>query len=533
MTCAAHQALDQGHDLVGRGAARGRLGGRVTWVPRPEVIDASRRPARRARPRGRAVWADWEVADSPDDRLMHTTASAPASAWRRNAASSAPVPGPRSRAGRPTSELLVELLDGEVGAVGVLLVAEADRQRHDLDPQPVDSSALRSADESVTMRTGMAGDPTSVRAPRPDGRRATRCGCAAGPCGPDGAGVVPAGAGGGGPRRRGGGPDRGARCVGWDTLAGAVAARPAAGPAAPASPVPAGAAAPRPRPRPVPGGTAGTDRPGRHQGGATGGSAPVPGPPDGEEQAGAHRQHRGPPPRWRSGRTSNVVESRTRVPSGLVTVTSRLSTPEVRAHRHLDAGGAGRQHLVEAVAVRELRAGRRPAGPHAQVVVGQVRERDGDGARAGREGDPELVEPDDRASSPAAEHPVDVGVAERRSSGSRCRCSSSEWSSDAPHLDVVERRAHPGGAAGRCRASAAIEPSRSSTSWAPARSSQVRRIIGGGTSRGRCARRGTTSAACPSASARGRRRRRRCRAGRLAAGVDEDRPRVRGPLRTR
>ena len=42
---------------------------------------------------GAALRADCIVADSPEERLMHTTASAPASAWRRNAASNLPGAG--------------------------------------------------------------------------------------------------------------------------------------------------------------------------------------------------------------------------------------------------------------------------------------------------------------------------------------------------------------------------------------------------------------------------------------------------------
>ena len=65
---------------------------------------------------------------------MHTTASAPASAWRRNAASNLPGAGAAvSGSSARGAELLVERLDGELGAVLELLVAEADRQRDHLD----------------------------------------------------------------------------------------------------------------------------------------------------------------------------------------------------------------------------------------------------------------------------------------------------------------------------------------------------------------------------------------------------------------
>ena len=78
------------------------------------------------------------VADSSDDRLMQTTASAPASAASRNAASNAPgdgaaVSGSWLGLGQPP----VELADAEVDAVGELLVAEADRERHDGDVELV------------------------------------------------------------------------------------------------------------------------------------------------------------------------------------------------------------------------------------------------------------------------------------------------------------------------------------------------------------------------------------------------------------
>jgi hypothetical protein len=67
------------------------------------------------------------VADRPEDRLMQTMASAPRSAWRRNAASNAPGDGAAVSGS--------SLDDRQVDAVGVLDRAEPDRQRHHLDPE--------------------------------------------------------------------------------------------------------------------------------------------------------------------------------------------------------------------------------------------------------------------------------------------------------------------------------------------------------------------------------------------------------------
>ena len=150
--------------------------------PRPEVIEresttcTGRSPAIAVA----AVRADCIVADRPEERLMHTTASAPAAAWRRNAASNLPGAGAAvSGSSARGAELLVERLDRELRAVLELLAAEADRQRDHLDAVGRrTTSSERSQLLSVTMRTGMRwGAPWSA----PAGgrtvqvRRRTRC----------------------------------------------------------------------------------------------------------------------------------------------------------------------------------------------------------------------------------------------------------------------------------------------------------------------------------------------------------------------
>ena len=110
----------------------------------------------------------------------------PCSCWRRNAASNAPGTVQRSRAGWRPSPVCRRTGDREVDAVGVLLVAEADRQRHDLDAQPRDLSAgsrLKSRG-----RCGPAWPATLQRCPSGcDVHDAvSRCGCVAGPCARDG-----------------------------------------------------------------------------------------------------------------------------------------------------------------------------------------------------------------------------------------------------------------------------------------------------------------------------------------------------------
>ena len=85
-----------------------------------------------------AVRADWSVADSSDDRLMHTTASAPAVGCSPE--------GVLERAGRRCGclgKLLglrqspVELRHAEIDAIGELLGAEPDRERNDVDVELV------------------------------------------------------------------------------------------------------------------------------------------------------------------------------------------------------------------------------------------------------------------------------------------------------------------------------------------------------------------------------------------------------------
>ena len=64
-------------------------------MARPEVIERES-TTRTSRPPSAALaafCADCIVADRSDDRLMHTTASAPASCWRRKAASNFPGAG--------------------------------------------------------------------------------------------------------------------------------------------------------------------------------------------------------------------------------------------------------------------------------------------------------------------------------------------------------------------------------------------------------------------------------------------------------
>ena len=105
-------------------------------MPSPAVIEreSTTRTSRSPSSALAAFWADCIVADSSDERLMHTTASAPACCWRRNAASNVPGAGAAvSGSTRRRGELRVEVVDAELAAVVELLVAEADRERHDLD----------------------------------------------------------------------------------------------------------------------------------------------------------------------------------------------------------------------------------------------------------------------------------------------------------------------------------------------------------------------------------------------------------------
>ena len=64
-------------------------------MPRPEVIECESRTrtSRSSAIALAAFWADCIVADRSDERLMQTTASAPASRWRRKAASNLPGAG--------------------------------------------------------------------------------------------------------------------------------------------------------------------------------------------------------------------------------------------------------------------------------------------------------------------------------------------------------------------------------------------------------------------------------------------------------
>jgi hypothetical protein len=68
---------------------------RITWVPSPEVIERESTTCTGSSPASAvaALRADCMVAERPEERLMHTTASAPAAACRRKAASKAPGAG--------------------------------------------------------------------------------------------------------------------------------------------------------------------------------------------------------------------------------------------------------------------------------------------------------------------------------------------------------------------------------------------------------------------------------------------------------
>ena len=78
------------------------------------------------------------MADSSDDRLTQTTASAPASAAARKAASNAPGDG-RCSLGKLVGlgQSSVEVADAEVDPVGELLGPEANGERDDADVELV------------------------------------------------------------------------------------------------------------------------------------------------------------------------------------------------------------------------------------------------------------------------------------------------------------------------------------------------------------------------------------------------------------
>ena len=86
-----------------------------------------------------ATWADCMVPERCDDRLMQTIPVAPRLIRSRNFASKAPGEGAAvsGKVGR-LLDPAPELVDGEVDLVDELLVAEADREGHDLDPHHVD-----------------------------------------------------------------------------------------------------------------------------------------------------------------------------------------------------------------------------------------------------------------------------------------------------------------------------------------------------------------------------------------------------------
>ena len=112
----------------------------ITCDPSPRVIERESTTRTSSVPSNAfaAVRADCSVAESSDDRLMHTTASAPASA----AVAERVLERARRRRGG-LGQLLglgqpsVELGDAEVDPVGELLGAEADRERHDGDVELV------------------------------------------------------------------------------------------------------------------------------------------------------------------------------------------------------------------------------------------------------------------------------------------------------------------------------------------------------------------------------------------------------------
>ena len=101
---AAGEVLHQRDDLVDRRPRAPACAARSTWVPSPEVMECESRTrtSRSSAIAFAAFWADCIVADRSDERLMQTTASAPASRWRRKAASNLPGPARRSPAARTT-----------------------------------------------------------------------------------------------------------------------------------------------------------------------------------------------------------------------------------------------------------------------------------------------------------------------------------------------------------------------------------------------------------------------------------------------
>ena len=162
---------------------------RSTCVPRPEVIEreSTTRTSRSPRSALAAFWADCIVADRSEERLMQTTASAPASCWRRKAASNLPgagaaVSGSTARR-RPASRRSASTLSS-VRSSNSSSPKRIDRGTTSM-PWAATSSSVRSQLLSVTMRTAMAPKP-SARAPRQGANRPRRAGRCAG-CGASGA----------------------------------------------------------------------------------------------------------------------------------------------------------------------------------------------------------------------------------------------------------------------------------------------------------------------------------------------------------
>ena len=105
-------------------------------VPRPRLTDLESTARTGSSPATAlaAVSAAWMVADSLDDRLMHTTPLAPAAAASRKACSKAPGEGAAVDGSTAEAADLAQKADGvRSRAVDELLVAEADGQRDDRD----------------------------------------------------------------------------------------------------------------------------------------------------------------------------------------------------------------------------------------------------------------------------------------------------------------------------------------------------------------------------------------------------------------
>ena len=150
---------------------------RRTWVARPEVIEresttrTSMLPSRALAP----FCAACMVADRPEDRLMQTMASAPRSAWRRNAASNASGRGGRpSRAARWTTPTCRRTARPTGRRRRVLDRAGPDRQRHHLDPQSLASTASGSGGRVSDDSHRHGGRPTAREWHLPRGRQLRR-----------------------------------------------------------------------------------------------------------------------------------------------------------------------------------------------------------------------------------------------------------------------------------------------------------------------------------------------------------------------